>query len=78
MDQWMRAKDGEHAHVFLRVVQLVKPPEGTNAVIRKMRKPVAPIHRHEDEGDRGPTGDESESRYDDPRQIPLSDAGEAK
>lgn len=78
MDQRMRAKDGEHAHVLLRMVKLMKAPEHSNAVIRKMREPIAPVHRHKDHGDDGPTGNESEPRHDDPREVPLSDTGKGQ
>ena len=55
VDERMGAEDGEHAHVLLRVVQLVEPPEHAGPVVREVHRPVAAVHGHDDQRDRRPT-----------------------
>ena len=67
VDQRMRAEDGQHAHVFLRVVELVEAPEHPDPVIREVHEPVARVHRHDDHRDRAPARHRAHPGEDDPR-----------
>ena len=49
VDQRMGAEDRQHAHVFLRVVELVEAPEHADPVIREVHEPVARVHGHDDQ-----------------------------
>ena len=55
MDERVGAKDREHVHVLLGVVQLVEAPEHPDAVVRQVGEPIAPVHGDEDHGDREPS-----------------------
>ena len=66
MNEGMRAKDREHAHILLGVVQLMEAPEHPDAVIRQMGKPIQPVHGNEDDDNRAPTRHRAELWQDDP------------
>ena len=51
----MGAEDGQHAHVLLRVVELVEAPQHPDAVVGEVHGPVAPVHRHDDHARSPPT-----------------------
>jgi hypothetical protein len=55
MNERVRAKDGDGAHVLLRVMEFVETPQHLHAMIGEMGEPVAEVHRHEDQSGRGPT-----------------------
>ena len=72
----MGAKDREHVHVLLRMVKLVEAPEHSDPMIGQVHGPVAPVHRHDDDGDRDPARHRVHLRQDDPRKEPANDLGE--
>ena len=72
MDQRMGAKHRQHAHVLLRMVQLVKAPEHPDAVIGKMDEPVATVHGNDDHRDRSPARNRADLWQDDPRELPAN------
>ena len=49
MRQRVRAERREHAHVLLRVVQGMKPPQGCRAVIRHVCGPIHGVDPHQDQ-----------------------------
>ena len=78
VDQWVRAKDRQHAHVLLRMMQLVESPHHPDLVVRQVRRPVARVHHDEDHRDREPTREEPVVRQDDPRQRSPGHFGEGQ
>jgi hypothetical protein len=67
VDQRVRPKRGEDAHLFLRVMQGMEPPQRGEAVIRPVGQPVAPVHGHDADTDGRPAGNERQRREHDPR-----------
>ena len=58
------------------MVEFVEAPEHPDPVIREVRQPVAPVHRHEDHGDDEPARNDADSRHDNPGQRPARHLGE--
>ena len=69
MNERMSTKHRQHAHVLLRMVQLMEAPEHPHAVVGQMDEPIQTVHCHDDDGDHTPTGNRADPRQDDPRQT---------
>ena len=69
MNQRVGTEHRQHTHVLLRMVQLMEAPEHSDAMVRKMDKPVQAVHCNDDDGDRTPPRKCSDLRQDDPRQT---------
>ncbi len=77
MNQRMGAEDRQHAHVLLRVVQLVEAPQHLDAVIRQVHEPVASVHGHDDQRAMAPQrGTMPILRQHDPREHRADDGHE--
>ena len=68
MDQRVGTEHRQHVHVLLRVVELVKAPEHSDAMVRQMDKPVQTVHGDDDQNNRAPARKRAEPRQDDPRE----------
>ena len=62
----MGAEHRQHAHVFLRVVELMEAPEHADPVVRQVHEPVAPVHGHDDDGDGTPPRHRTDPGQHDP------------
>ncbi len=76
VDQRVRTEDRQHIHVLLGVMELMEAPEHSDAVIRKVCKPVHRVHRHEDRRDRKPTWQHADLGQDEPWQGSTDDLRE--
>ena len=78
MDQRVSTKHRQHAHILLRMVQLVETPEHSHPVVRKMDEPIQTVHCHDDDGDHTPTRNCPDLRQHDPRKAGANHSHEGQ